>query len=128
MIKLRLINANSQIKNFVIAQFIVIILKKFMNFISNPNSQANLQFALVITSYSIHYTKLYELKLCGRSRRSAPAFFFYGKSGSTGTDWLYPKVANVGELQSQGVKGEVVVLYFEPLTTQNLKSSGFPEG
>ena len=41
---------------------------------------------------------------------------------------LYPNVANAGELQSPGVKGEVVVLYFEPLTTQNLKSSGVPEG
>jgi hypothetical protein len=35
-----------------------------------------------------------------------------------------PNVANVGELQSHGVKGEVVVVYFEPLTTQNLKFSG----
>jgi hypothetical protein len=25
-------------------------------------------------------------------------------------------------------KGEVVVFYFEPLATQDLKSSGFPEG
>jgi hypothetical protein len=41
---------------------------------------------------------------------------------------VYPNVANVGWLQIQGVKGEVVVLYFEPLTTQNLKSSGVPEG
>ena len=41
---------------------------------------------------------------------------------------LHPNVANVGGLQSQGVEGEVVVLYFEPLTTQNLKSSGVPEG
>ena len=39
-----------------------------------------------------------------------------------------PNVANVGGLQGQGVEGEVVVLYFEPLTTQNLKSSGVPEG
>jgi len=41
---------------------------------------------------------------------------------------VYPNVANVGGLQSQGVEGDVVVLYFEPLTTQNLKSSGVPEG
>jgi hypothetical protein len=41
---------------------------------------------------------------------------------------VYPNVANVGGLQIQGVKGEVVVLYFEPLTTQKLKSSGVPEG
>jgi hypothetical protein len=41
---------------------------------------------------------------------------------------IYPNVSNVGGLQSQGVEGDVVVLYFEPLTTQNLKSSGVPEG
>ena len=41
---------------------------------------------------------------------------------------LDPNVANVGWLQSPGVKSEVVVLYFEPLTTQNLKFSGVPEG
>jgi hypothetical protein len=40
---------------------------------------------------------------------------------------INPNVANVGELQSQGVEGEVVVLYFEPLTTLNLKFSGVPE-
>jgi hypothetical protein len=40
---------------------------------------------------------------------------------------VYPNVANVGGLQSQGVGGDVVVLYFEPLTTQNLKSSGVPD-
>ena len=39
-----------------------------------------------------------------------------------------PKVAKVGGLQSQGVKGEVVVVYRDPLTTQDLKFSGFPEG
>jgi hypothetical protein len=38
-----------------------------------------------------------------------------------------PNVANVGGLQIQGVKGDVVVLYFESLTTQKLKSSGVPE-
>ena len=41
---------------------------------------------------------------------------------------VYPNVANVGGLQSQGVEGDVVVLYSESLTTQNLKSSGVPEG
>ena len=40
---------------------------------------------------------------------------------------LFPNVANVGGLQIPGVKGEVVVFYFEPLTTQNLKSSGVPD-
>jgi hypothetical protein len=42
--------------------------------------------------------------------------------------FINPNVANVGGLQSQGVEGDVVVLYFESLTTQNLKSSGVPEG
>jgi hypothetical protein len=41
---------------------------------------------------------------------------------------LYPNVAKAGGLQSQGVKGEVVVVYLESLTTQDLKSSGFPAG
>jgi hypothetical protein len=39
-----------------------------------------------------------------------------------------PNVANVRGLQIQGVKGEVVELYFESFTTQNLKSSGVPKG
>jgi hypothetical protein len=42
--------------------------------------------------------------------------------------YISPNVANVGGLQIPGVKGEVVVLYFESLTTQKLKSSGVPEG
>ena len=42
--------------------------------------------------------------------------------------WINLNVAKVGWLQSQGVKGKVVVIYFEPLTTQDLKSSGFPGG
>ena len=41
---------------------------------------------------------------------------------------LYPNVAKAGGLQRQGVKGENVVVYLDPLTTQGLKSSGFPEG
>ena len=41
---------------------------------------------------------------------------------------INPNVAKVGGLQSQGVKGEAVVAYRDPLTTQDLKSSGFPEG
>ena len=40
----------------------------------------------------------------------------------------YPNVAKVGGLQSQVVKGEIVVGYLDPLTTQDLKSSGFPVG
>jgi len=39
-----------------------------------------------------------------------------------------PNVAKVGGLQSQGVKVEIVVGYIDPLTTQDLKSSGFPVG
>ena len=41
---------------------------------------------------------------------------------------INPNVAKVGGLQSQGVKGEAVVAYCDPLTTQDLKSSGFPAG
>jgi hypothetical protein len=41
---------------------------------------------------------------------------------------LNPNVAKVGGLQSQGVKVEIVVGYIDPLTTQDLKSSGFPVG
>jgi hypothetical protein len=41
---------------------------------------------------------------------------------------FYPNVAKVGGLQSQGVKGEIVVGYLDPLTTQDLKPSGFPVG
>jgi hypothetical protein len=40
---------------------------------------------------------------------------------------LNPNVAKAGGLQSQGVKGEIVVVYLESLTTQDLKSSGFPD-
>jgi hypothetical protein len=43
-------------------------------------------------------------------------------------DGLYLNVAKVGGLQSQGVKGEAVFVYRKPLTTQDLKSSGFPVG
>ena len=44
-------------------------------------------------------------------------------------DWIVgdPNVAKAGGLQSQGVKGEVVVVYLESLTTQDLMSSGFPD-
>jgi hypothetical protein len=41
---------------------------------------------------------------------------------------MNPNLAKAEGLQSQGVKGEVVVVYHDPLTTQDLKSSGFPEG
>ncbi len=39
---------------------------------------------------------------------------------------LNPIVAKVGGLQSQGVDGEAVAIYREPLTTLDLESSGFP--
>ena len=39
---------------------------------------------------------------------------------------IYPNVAKAGGLQRQGVKGEAVVRYRNPLKTQDLKSSGFP--
>jgi hypothetical protein len=40
---------------------------------------------------------------------------------------INPNVAKAGGLQSPGVKGEAVVGYRDLLTTQDLKSSGFPE-
>jgi hypothetical protein len=39
-----------------------------------------------------------------------------------------PNVAKAGGLQSQGVRGEIVVGHLDPLTTKDLKFSGFPEG
>ena len=41
---------------------------------------------------------------------------------------FYLNFARVGELQSQGAKGEAVVVYCEPLATRNLELSGVPEG
>jgi hypothetical protein len=41
---------------------------------------------------------------------------------------LYPIVAKAGWLQRQGIKGEDVIFYFEPLITKDLESSGFPGG
>jgi hypothetical protein len=41
---------------------------------------------------------------------------------------IYPNIAKAGGLQSQGVKGEAVISYRNPLTTQDLKFSGFPAG
>jgi len=48
------------------------------------------------------------------------------ETGLKDADSVDPSVAKVGGLQSQGVKGENVVGYLDPLTTQDLKSSGFP--
>jgi len=39
---------------------------------------------------------------------------------------INPNVAKAGGLQSQGVKGEAVIGYRDPLTTRDLKSSRFP--
>jgi len=38
------------------------------------------------------------------------------------------RCTKIGGLQRQGVKGEAVVIYRKPLTTPDLKPSGFPEG
>jgi hypothetical protein len=40
---------------------------------------------------------------------------------------INPNVAKAGGLQEQGIKGEDVIFYFEPLITPHLKSSRFPE-
>ena len=39
---------------------------------------------------------------------------------------VYPNVAKVGGIQSQGAKGAAVVIYCNPLATPDLESSGFP--
>jgi len=39
-----------------------------------------------------------------------------------------PNVAKAGGHQSQGAKGEAVVLYCDPFVTPDLEFSGFPEG
>ena len=40
--------------------------------------------------------------------------------------WVNPNVAKAGGFQSQGVKGEAVTCYRNPLTTMDLKTSRFP--
>ncbi len=56
-------------------------------------------------------------------------FGFGNKPKIKMSKWIvYPNVAKAGGLQSQGVKGEAVIGYRKSLTTQDLKSSGFPEG
>jgi hypothetical protein len=42
--------------------------------------------------------------------------------------YINPNVAKAGGVQRQGIKGEDVIFYFEPLITPYLKSSRFPEG
>ena len=39
---------------------------------------------------------------------------------------LNPSVAKAGGVQSQGAKGEAVVIYCDPLATQDLGAAGFP--
>ena len=41
---------------------------------------------------------------------------------------VYPNVAKAGGRQRQGIKGEDVIVYFEPLITPHLESSRFLEG
>ena len=41
--------------------------------------------------------------------------------------WIYPMVAKVGGLQSQGGKCEAVAVYCVHLPTKHLETSGFPE-
>jgi hypothetical protein len=43
-------------------------------------------------------------------------------------NWVYPIVAKAGWLQSQGIKGEAVITYRNPLITKGLALSGFPNG
>jgi hypothetical protein len=40
----------------------------------------------------------------------------------------YLNFARVGGFHMQGIKGEVVVYYFEPLITQQMEASGSPKG
>jgi hypothetical protein len=44
------------------------------------------------------------------------------------TRCVHPNAAKAGGLQSQGVKGEAVVVDRNPLTTQDPQFSGFPAG
>jgi hypothetical protein len=39
---------------------------------------------------------------------------------------MNPSVAKAGGVQSQGANGEAVVIYCDPLATQDLGASGFP--
>lgn len=60
--------------------------------------------------------------------RNGPIHTVIGRKYSSYDVLVPPIVAKVGGLQSQGVKGEVVVIYCEPLTKLDLESSGFPGG
>jgi hypothetical protein len=45
-----------------------------------------------------------------------------------GIRWFTPTLQKQEGFRVKASEGEVVVLYFKPSATQNLKSSGFPEG
>jgi hypothetical protein len=47
-------------------------------------------------------------------------------SGLSARPFFNPSVAKAGGGQSQGAKGEAVVIYCDPLATQDMGSSGFP--
>jgi hypothetical protein len=53
---------------------------------------------------------------------------FNGKFRRTVRNKINPIVAKAGWLQSQGIKGEAVIIYRNPLITKDLESSGFPRG
>jgi aldehyde dehydrogenase (NAD+) len=50
-----------------------------------------------------------------------------GKSGEIGDEFT-PTLQKPEGFRVKATEGDVVVFYFEPSATQNLKSSGFPEG
>jgi hypothetical protein len=49
-------------------------------------------------------------------------------SGNKPQNFVYPVVAKVEGLQSQGGEGAAVVNYRKPSSTQDLKFLGFPDG
>ena len=51
-----------------------------------------------------------------------------GSHVSCKVSYLTPTLQKLEGFRVKAPKGEVVVFYFEPLATQNLKPSGFPEG
>jgi len=75
----------------------------------------------------ILYTDVYRSSHCknGGGRGAKDIIEFQIGSPDFKLCSVNPNVAKAGGLQSQGVKGEVVVVYRESLTTQDLKFSGF---
>ena len=51
-----------------------------------------------------------------------------GKNIGGASQYFTPTLQKPEGFRVKASDGEVVVLYFEPSATQNLKSSGFPEG